>query len=376
MQAFLVCDDEKFGRSVRQVLLREKVDCPTSALITFAQAGRRLAAEPPELIIAVLPDDPLQSVEALDVLSSVPHEKETLVIAIGPAADTKLVIRALRGVVDDYVDVQEMEPELTASLASWRQRGIAGRPEGRLITVLSPSGGAGSSTISASLAALQAKEHKSVALIDLKLESGDLAALLDLRPTYSLADLSRNIDRLDQVFFQRSLVQHACGIQLLSPPQLLADAELVTPEGIRQAIGLARGLFPCVVVDLDHCFREEQLHVLRQTDVLLLVFRLDFTSVKNTNRFMEHLDGLGIPMDRVRLVVNHFGQPKEVPLAKAEEALKSKIFHVIPDDPKVVNRANNHGVPVVLDAPFARVSKSLVKLSELIRAPSKSAKSA
>jgi pilus assembly protein CpaE len=376
MQAFVVCDDATLGRSIRQVLVSEGVDCPTSSLISFAQAGRRLTAEPPELIIAVLPDDPLRSVEALEVLSSIPHQKETLVIAIGPAADTKLVIRALRGVVDDYVDVDEMEAELVAALASWRKRRGAGQPEGRLIAVLGPSGGAGSSTISASLAALLAKQHKSVALIDLKLETGDLAALLDLKPTYSLADLSKNVARLDSTFFERSLVPHACGIQLLSPPKLLADVELVTPEGIRQSIGLARALFPYIVVDMDHCFREEQMQVLRQADLILMVFRLDFTSLKNTNRFLDHLDGLGIKMDRVRLVVNRFGQAREVPLAKAEEALKSKIFHVLPDDPKVVNRATNHGVPVVLDAPSSRISKSLAKLSEMIQASPKPANSA
>jgi Flp pilus assembly CpaE family ATPase len=124
---------------------------------------------------------------------------------------------------------------------------------------------------------------------------------------------------------------------------------------------------------VDHCFREEQMQVLRQADLILTVFRLDFTSLKNTNRCMDHLDGLGVPMDRVRLVVNRLGQPRELPLAKAEEALKSKVFHAIPDDPRVVNRANNNGVPVALDAPSSRVSKSLAKLAEAIQAAPKPA---
>ena len=111
------------------------------------------------------------------------------------------------------------------------------------------------------------------------------------------------------------------------------------------------------------------MQVLRQADLLLMVLRLDFTSLKNTKRFLDHLDGLGIPMDRVRLVVNRYGQPREVPLAKAEEALKMKVFHVIPDDPKVVNRANNNGVPVVLDAPSAKVSRAIAKLARAVMTP-------
>jgi pilus assembly protein CpaE len=372
MNVFLVSDDESFARSIRQVMIREGVDCPISSTITYGQAGRRLARVPVDLIVAVLPEDPLRSIDALDLLAAVPRSERTLVIAVGPAADARLVIRALRGVVDDYVDISEMEADLGAVLGGWRRRWAQDRPEGRLVAVLAPSGGAGSSTIAASLAAEFAKDLESVALIDLKLETGDLAALLDLKPVYSLADLSKNIDRLDRVFFERALVQHACGVHLLSAPYHLADADLVTPEGVRQAIGLARATFPFVVVDMDHTFGEEQLHVLRQADIILLVLRLDFTSLKNAVKFFDHLDGLGLHLDRVRLVVNRFGQPREVPIAKVEEALNSKVFHTIPDDPRTVNRANNYGVPVVLDAPSSRFAKGLSKLAQGIRFAEKS----
>jgi pilus assembly protein CpaE len=371
MQAYLVCEDEQLGRSIQQVLVRERVECPISSLITFAQAARRLADGPSDLIIAVLPEDPLRSVEALELLADVPRGERTVVIAVGPAADAKLVIRALRGVVDDYVDVTEMESELVASLAGWRRKWAVDRPEGRLIAVLAPSGGAGSSTISASLAVLMAKQFGSVALVDMKLETGDLAELLDLKPTYSLADLSKNVDRLDEVLLRRTLVEHASGVHLLASPRALGDVDVVTPEGVRRTIGLTRAMFPSVVVDLDHRFGQEQMDVLRQADVILLVLRLDFTSLKNAARFLDHLDGVGIDMDRVRVVVNKSGQPKEVPLAKAEEALKRKVFLAIPDEPKVVNRANNNGVPVVLDAPSSKVSKCLIKLAQGIQgAPS------
>jgi pilus assembly protein CpaE len=369
MQAYLVCEDEQLGRSIQQVLLRERVDCPISSLISYAQAARRLADGPSDLIIAVLPEDPLQSVEALEMLADVPRGERTVVIAVGPAADAKLVIRALRGVVDDYVDMKEMEPELVASLAGWRRKWALDRPAGRLVAVFAPSGGAGSSTISASLAVLMAKQLGSVALLDMKLETGDLADLLDLKPTYSLADLSRNLDRLDEVLLRRTLVEHASGVHLLASPRALGDIEAVTPEGVRRTIGLARSSFPGVVVDLDHRFDQEQMEVLRHADVIVVVLRLDFTSLKNTSRFLDHLDGLGIAMDRVRVVVNKAGQPKEVPIAKAEEALKRKIFLAIPDEPKVVNRANNNGVPVVLDAPSSKTSKCLVRLAQGLQAP-------
>src|SRR5262249_58186499 len=110
-------------------------------------------------------------------------------------------------------------------------------------------------------------------------------------------------------------------------------------------------------------FREEQLKVLRQADIILIVFRLDFSSLRNTQRALDYLGQLGFPNDRVRLVVNRYGQPGEVPAAKAEEALNQRIFHYIPEDAKAVNRANNNGVAVVLESPSAKAAKSVANLA-------------
>jgi pilus assembly protein CpaE len=150
---------------------------------------------------------------------------------------------------------------------------------------------------------------------------------------------------------------------LLAPPRSLQDISYIQPDGVRRAVALARSLFPYVIVDLDHTFAEEQLVVLRQADVILVVLRLDFTSLRNTQRTLTHLTGMGISSDKVRVVVNRYGQPKEVPAAKAEEALGKKLFHFVPDEPKTINRANNNGVPVVLESPSARVSKSVSQLA-------------
>jgi pilus assembly protein CpaE len=199
--------------------------------------------------------------------------------------------------------------------------------------------------------------------MDLKLETGDLAALLDLRPTQSLADVCQGITRMDRTMFESSLVRHASGLRLLAPPQNFAQVRDVTSEGVRHTLTLARSLFPYIVVDLDHSFRDEQLQALRAADTILLVFRLDFASLRNTNRTLEYLSQVGIPRERVRVVVNRHGQPQEVPAAKAEEALGMKIFHYVPEDARTVNLSNNNGVPAVIDFPSAKFAKSLTQLA-------------
>jgi pilus assembly protein CpaE len=376
MKALLAADNEALAAAVRQVLLREGLDCPASEVVRIEVAPERLTGSPPDLFVLVLPDDPVWALGALELLEKMPRQEGTRVLAVGPAADPKMVLRALRGAVDDYLDRDDLEAELEAALARWR----ASRPDqdeaGRVIAVLAPSGGSGSSTLAANIATVLAKHHETSALIDLKLHTGDLAPLLDLKPTHSLADLCMNVGRLDRVLFERSMVRHQSGVHLLAPPAHFGDVGRVTSDGVRKVLHLARSMFPYVVMDVDHHFGVEQVDALLQSDIVLVVIRLDFASLRNARRAIDHLERLGVNRDRLRLVVNRYGQPKEVPHAKAEEALGLKIFHYVPEDPKAVNRANNNGVPVVIESPSARVAKSLTKLAASVNGRHKVEKSA
>jgi pilus assembly protein CpaE len=163
--------------------------------------------------------------------------------------------------------------------------------------------------------------------------------------------------------FERSLARHASGVHLLASPLQFTDVPFVTAEGVHKALAMAKLMFPYVVVDLDHSFSAAQVAAIRQADLILVVLRLDFASLRNARRTLEYLEKLNIGRDRIQVVVNRYGQPKEVPYAKAEEALGLKISHYIPDDPKTVNRANNDGVPLVIESPSTKVSRSLMKLA-------------
>lgn len=360
MLVYIASDHEPTSGRIRQILSQQGLDCPVSNVVPFNLMTEHLNRFKPDLIVAVMGEDFERTLLAL---SGFQVKAPARVLAVGPASDSKLVIRALRAGADDYVDQDELELHLREALVRCR-RGLPSQEEpGRLIAVLSPSGGSGSSTIAVNVATVLAKEHSQVALLDMKLEAGDLAALLDMKPTHTLADLCANLARMDRTLFERSLSRHASGIHLLAPNKQLSDIRHVTSEGVRKVLTMARSTFPYVIVDVDHSFRDEQAQVLRQADVILLVLRLDFAALRNARRTIDYLQSLEISKERVRLIINRHGQAREIPAAKAEEALGVKISHYIPDDPKTVNRANNNGVPLVTESPSAKISRSISLLA-------------
>jgi pilus assembly protein CpaE len=262
---------------------------------------------------------------------------------------------------------------LEASLSRLRAKEGKDRLDGRLLGVLSASGGCGASTIAVNIAASLAQSAGQCCLLDLNLGRGDLAALLDLRPQYTLADACGKESRLDQGMLLKMLTRHSCGIALLASPPDYRDTRAGLSRAIAQTLALAKKSFPEVIVDLEDCFHEEQFSVLRQANGILLVCRLTFTSVRNARRTLEYLTKAGVDRSRVRVVVNCQGVANELPVEEAESALGEKLTNFIPYDAKTINAADNTGIPSVLRDPAAKVSQYMAQLARLdFGKPSKS----
>ncbi len=357
-QSFL---DPLSGR-LREIL-RSKVDPQGPTLARFEDVEHRLPQMQAEMLVVVLTADPERGLEALRNLR---RQSAGYLLAVGQASEPKLILRALHEGADLFLDETELETGLESALNRLQSKDKAAAPAGRLVGVLASSGGSGASTLAVNLATVLAKDHDRCALVDLKPGRGDLAALLDLKPAFTLADLCLNASRLDRAMFEKVLVPHPSGVHLLGSPQMFGGTRVVTAQGVGQALTLARKFFPHVVVDLEDCFHEEQILAIHQAAVLLLVVRLEFTSLRNARRILEHLNELGVPSNHVRLVANRFGQPNELPLAEAETALGTKIAHLVPEDAKLINAANNTGIPVVLKAPSAKVAQAITQTARLI----------
>jgi pilus assembly protein CpaE len=364
MRAWVVNDDLDDPLSNRlSDLLRNRMDPQGLASARYDDVVNRLSPIQGDLFAVILSPHPERG---LAVVRKLRQQTRGYVLAVGKASESKLILRALHEGADLYLDEAELESGLEVALSRLHGKEEVAAPTGRVIGILAASGGCGASTLAVNLATVLAREHQRCVLLDLKPGKGDLAALLDLKPVFTLADLCLNAARLDQTMFEKVLVQHSSGVHLLGSPQVFEGMRVVTAQGVGQALTLARKLFPFVVVDLEDCFHEEQVLTVREAAMILLVIRLEFTSLRNTRRILEHLAELKVPQNRVRIVANRYGQANLLPLAEAEAALGLKVAHYLPDDPKTINGANNAGIPAVLKAPSAKVSQSIVQLARLV----------
>lgn len=360
MRTFVTTDNPEAATMVRDVLTRRGYDCPSAHVASLDRAVDRVFQARPDCLVVLLSPDIERAIATILETRSI---TKTRMVAVGPASDPQLILRVLREGAAEYVDESLIESDLPAALQRLKIISAAPAQSGKIIVVLGPSGGSGASTVAANVAAVLAKHKGRCAAIDLKLEHGDLETLLDAAPIHTLADFCQNLDRMDQAMFERCFVRLDSGVHLLAPPRAYSDIHLVTLKGIRKCLTMAREAFPYVVVDVDHSYREEQVAALYQAETILLVFRLDFVSMRNVRRTLDFLSQAGIELSRVRLVANRYRQPRELSVKQVEEVLGTKVSHFVPDEPKSVLPANNRGIPVVLDRPRAKVSRSIETLA-------------
>ncbi len=242
-----------------------------------------------------------------------------------------------------------------------------------LIAVLGSRGGVGTTTLAVNLAAtLAARPVNQVALVDLDLALGDadIAVEVEGNENISIADVVRNIERLDMNFLRRALVKHEpSGLSILRHPLDIQDIGVVHEGHVERILNLLKISYTHLVIDLGKSLLPTDLMGLRMADLILLVAQLELSSLRNVVRLMHGLSGEEGLADKVRVVINRVGSDaveEGISLKKAEEVIGKPIFWQVPAEPKVVIPARVAGAPLINHAPKSRVQQSIAGLAQAL----------
>ena len=285
--------------------------------------------------------------------------------------DADLLLRAMRTGAQDVLRRPFDRSALGAAIE--RVAGLKARKHGsaaghKVITVFSNKGGIGCSTIATNLAlALRQISNGEVALADLDHQSGDVAFLMGLTPTRSLADVAEAA-RLDSASVQDALAKHESGVRVLPQPEQLDRAERLEPGTVGGVLETLSAMFDYVVVDAPHGFSDTALEIFDRSSTILLVTELSIPSARAARRALEVFQRLNylVTPDRVRPIVNRFVENGAVSLAQFEETLGLSIAARIANDYAAVSKAINLGRPLFMDAAESRATRDLIALAQAL----------
>ncbi len=292
------------------------------------------------------------------------------VILVRNRVDSAVLSEALRsgmrGVVESrdltgLSDAVRRAYALSQAMSGKSADADSGTNRGQLLTVFSTKGGVGKSTIATNLGAALADHGRRVCVVDLDVQSGDVAIMLQLLPTRSLADLPNMGGGIDPSGVESLLTEHSPGLSVLAAPLHLEAKEPVPPDAVGNVLQVLKLMFDVVVVDTSGSFDEYALHAFDHSDLLILVGTLDIPALKSLKVASQTLDLLNIPRSRWRLVLNRADakvglSPKEfeetmgLPIAASMESSRDVLASV------------NHGEAMVRTHPRHAFSHSLQAL--------------
>lgn len=346
-------------------------------VVSLEELKRTLSDSPDEFAIVLGPAVDLEAGAALADTLRVTRPAVS-VILIRRRVDTSVLTEALRSGMREVVDERDLTG-LGSAVARAREvwealtgakPGTEGKP-GQVVTVFSPKGGVGKTTIAVNLAvALSDGGKRRVALVDLDLAFGDVAITLQLFPARTIADAVQLESGLDFAVLEPLLTAYRSELVVLVAP-VQPDAKDTIPASlVGRVLRLLRANFDHVVVDTAPAFDEYVLQAVDETDELLLVTTLDVPTLKNVKVAVETLDLLNFPKPKRHLVLNRADDKVGLTSDKVESTLGMSIAVAIPTSPQVA-QGTNAGEPITLSAPKHPVSQAITKLAtSLAQAPS------
>jgi pilus assembly protein CpaE len=242
----------------------------------------------------------------------------------------------------------------------------ATRAGSMVVSLFSPKGGVGRTTLAYNLAVALSTNH-TVCLVDGSLQFSDLRGLLRV-PADAPSIVNLPTDKIRETDVVEVTWRDPSGIDVLLAPPRVEMAEMVTVRDIEKVLSILRQLYEFVVIDTRAALSDDVLVFLDASDLILQVISYDSIALRNLVLAGEAFEAIGYPASKLAMLLNRSDSTGGLSRADVESALGRQVDYEVVSDGRLVLEANNEGVPFVTGSPDAPISQAVRRVAESLSA--------
>jgi pilus assembly protein CpaE len=372
-KVLVVDDNEKVRDDLIEQLRYEDVEVVGES--TFGTAAFTWAQQLDVDVVVISIEEPvarsLRTVESLSI-----GDRTWPVIGLSSQGDRETMRKAMMAGVRDFLARPVSSDDLHAAIVNVHrvevgrrrvvEQGEVGRRLGTIITVAGFKGGIGKSTTATNIAvslAQQTQQH--VAMLDLDLQFGDAAVMLDVVPQRTIEHAAKEIERLDPQLIQGYVATHPSRLRLLAAPATPEASDDITADQVGRILEMLASTNDFVVVDTPPHLDDVSAVAMDLSTLVLVVVAPEVPCIRRTKAALALMQTWGYSRDKVKLIVNRANRKSEVSIAEIEEVLQYPVYAQIPDDRATI-KAISLGTPVAMSAPKSKAGRAINDLGRLI----------
>jgi pilus assembly protein CpaE len=242
--------------------------------------------------------------EALRIAGQIRAElPKVVLVAIARKTDPDRMRAAMRAGYSEFIVLPEDSEALRKAVHEAVFTDAHDDDAGQMVTVWGSKGGVGSTFVSVNLAA-ELSPVQRVCVLDMDFSMGDVAAMLDIEPPNTMADVFKNLNRLDERSLNGQVAIHSSKVHVLAQPKTLENRDEPRSDAVMKLLTTVSKSYQYAVLDCGSRVDDAALTAATVADRLLLVTTPDVLSVKNAWRRLQLLDQLGVEKSRISLVLN------------------------------------------------------------------------
>jgi pilus assembly protein CpaE len=371
LKVVLVGRSERALMPLAEALAQKAAEIACSIhLISDGQADTLSDLEPiPDVLVLRFDADTLPELAAL--ANSNPDSRPPLIV-VGPAGDPEAVRLAVRSGARDFLPEPVDAKELISAVERLRDEpshGHGGSRRADVIVVLGAAGGVGTSLVACNLALAFATQTKApTLLLDLDINGAPQTNFLDTAPGLGLPAALAEVEYLDEQALVGYVAKHRSGLRVMgAPAKSLLSPRDVDPDRFAKLMGLLSANFRYIVVDASHALDDMAVTTIGMAKRVVLVVQQSVLQLKQAARILGTVcNEIGIPNDRILIVINRYLKHSTVALDDIRRALSREQLTVLPSHYKSVLASIDSGLPLLEYDHSSPVAKGIIELQREI----------